>query len=165
MKNHLNKVIIIGNSGSGKSHLAHQLGSILNTPVIHLDKLFWKTDDFSQKREIEIVYQDISDLIKEEKWILEGVFGDLVNVAISKADTLFFLNKTWGECEEALLKRGPQTSKQKNFQELVIWAGQYWDRKTLSSFEGHKKIFERFQGHKLQFETRVQTDTWLKGLI
>ncbi len=165
MKNHLNKIVIVGNSGSGKSYLANQLGFVLKIPVIHLDKLFWKSNVFSQKRGKEIVYQDILDLTKADKWILEGVFGDLASVATPRADTLIFLNKTWVECEEALLSRGPQTATQENFEELVVWAGEYWDRKTLSSFEGHKKIFEQFEGIKLQLDSRVQTEAWLKGLI
>jgi adenylate kinase family enzyme len=36
------RVVIHGNSGTGKSTVALQLGKILNVPVHHMDELFWR---------------------------------------------------------------------------------------------------------------------------
>ncbi len=38
----MSKIIVIGSSGSGKSTLSRELSHILEIPVYHLDKLFWK---------------------------------------------------------------------------------------------------------------------------
>ena len=38
----MSKIIVIGSSGSGKSTLSRELSNILEIPVYHLDKLFWK---------------------------------------------------------------------------------------------------------------------------
>lgn len=160
-----NRVVIIGNSGSGKSHLAEKLSSIIQSPIINLDKLFWASDDFSRKRDKDIVHQLILDHTKKDKWILEGVFGDLANVAISKADTLIFLNKKWLECERALLERGLQTATQENFNALLVWAEQYWIRKSTSSHEGHRQIFESFTGKKFSFSSREEVDDWFAHLL
>lgn len=35
-----NRVIIVGNSGSGKLTLAREMGERLGLPVVHLDKVF-----------------------------------------------------------------------------------------------------------------------------
>ncbi len=40
----MKKIMIIGSGGAGKSTLARALGSIMNIEVIHLDKLFWKSN-------------------------------------------------------------------------------------------------------------------------
>ena len=39
----MNKIVIIGSPGAGKSTFAHELGAILNIDVIYLDRHFWKT--------------------------------------------------------------------------------------------------------------------------
>lgn len=160
----LKKLIIIGNSGSGKTFLAQKITSVLNLPVIHLDKLFWESKSCSQKRPKDIVHQEIVEIVKQPKWILEGVFGDLANLGASKADILIFLNKDWSECKQALMHRGPQSATEENFKELMNWAELYWERKTMSSFDGHKKIFNQFNGTKFEFTSRKQVEEWLSKL-
>lgn len=164
MKTDFKKIIIIGNSGSGKTFLAQKLATILNVPVTHLDKLFWESESCLHKRPKEIVYQEIAEIAEESKWILEGVFGDLANIAISKADTLIFLNKDWSECSQALALRGSQGATEESFKELMDWAGLYWDRMTASSFEGHKKLFDQYIGNKIEFRSRHELDKWLSNL-
>ena len=39
----MERVMIIGCGGAGKSTLARQLGEVTGLPVVHLDKLFWKS--------------------------------------------------------------------------------------------------------------------------
>lgn len=38
----MQKITILGVPSSGKTTLANKLGSVLNIPVTHLDKIFWK---------------------------------------------------------------------------------------------------------------------------
>ncbi|WP_338049208.1 hypothetical protein [Paenibacillus wynnii] len=38
----MNRVLVLGSAGSGKSTLSQQLGEIFKLPVIHLDKYYWK---------------------------------------------------------------------------------------------------------------------------
>ena len=38
----MQRIIIIGCGGAGKSTLARKLGEVLDLPVVHLDQLFWK---------------------------------------------------------------------------------------------------------------------------
>lgn len=155
------KLIILGNSGSGKTFLAQKLSSFFNLPVIHLDKLFWESENCFQKRPKEKVHKEVLEIIEGERWILEGVFGDLAHIATYKADALIFLNIDWSECKKGLLLRGPQGATEENFKELLNWAELYWNRKTMSSFEGHEKIFEHFHGPKMAFTSRNEVEEWL----
>ena len=48
-KNNFNRILIIGNSGSGKSWLASQLSEKLQYKTIHFDKHFWEPGGFNKK--------------------------------------------------------------------------------------------------------------------
>lgn len=164
MKSALKKIIIIGNSGSGKTFLAQKLAAVLNLPVTHLDRLFWESESCLLKRSKEIVHQEIAELTEQPKWIVEGVFGELANIGIYNADTLIFLNKDWDECSQALELRGSKNASEESFKELLNWAGLYWDRKSSSSFEFHKIIFDQFAGTKLELRSREEVEQWLSNL-
>lgn len=43
------KIVIIGNSGSGKTWLAKNLASLITVPLIHLDDIFWDSNGFEKK--------------------------------------------------------------------------------------------------------------------
>jgi adenylate kinase family enzyme len=47
------RIIIIGNSGSGKTWLARQLAEDAPCPVIHLDDIFWEPGGFDKPKPFE----------------------------------------------------------------------------------------------------------------
>lgn len=163
------KIVIIGNSGSGKSYLARQLAELLDAKMIHLDEHFWEPGGFNKKRPADIVHKEIEMLSQEDKWIMEGVFGDLASTALQNATTLIFLDKSWEECEAGLLRRGPESSKQldpiaaeNSFKELLGWAKAYWERENSRSRKGHEKLFLEFRGEKISLINRKDSDNFLK---
>ncbi len=170
-KDDFKRIVIIGNSGSGKSHLARQLSELFGSDVIHLDKLFWEPGGFGKKRPPEVVREEVGQLSHKEIWIIEGVFGDLAATALQNATTLIFLNKGWSECEAALKDRGSESSKQldpvqaeKNFQELLTWAKTYYERENSRSLRGHSRLFQEFQKKKFEFQNRRETTAWMGRL-
>ncbi|MEH6935615.1 MULTISPECIES: DNA topology modulation protein [Bacillus] len=86
----MKKIILIGSGGSGKSTLAKQLGNKLKIQVHHLDALFWKPNWVGVPREEQRTVQN--DLIKEEKWIIDGNYGGTMDIRINAADTIIFLD-------------------------------------------------------------------------
>ncbi|PGM96098.1 DNA topology modulation protein [Bacillus cereus] len=86
----MNKIILIGSGGSGKSTLARQLGNKLKIQVHHLDALFWKPNWVGVPREEQRTVQN--NLIKEEKWIIDGNYGGTMDIRINAADTIIFLD-------------------------------------------------------------------------
>lgn len=169
-KEALQRIVIIGNSGSGKSYLAKQLASLLDVKVIHFDEHFWEPGGFNKKRPSEIVHEEIKLFSHDQKWIMEGVFGDLASTALANATTLIFLDKSWEECETALTKRGSESSKQldpieaeKNFQELLIWAKAYWDRENSRSRKGHHQLCFNFNGKKIILKDRTDSQAFIES--
>ncbi|RWS44791.1 DNA topology modulation protein [Bacillus mycoides] len=86
----MKKIILIGSGGSGKSTLARLLGNKLKIQVYHLDALFWKPNWEGVPREEQRTVQN--DLIKEEKWIIDGNYGGTMDIRINAADTIIFLD-------------------------------------------------------------------------
>src|SRR5271170_8065506 len=161
--------VIIGNSGSGKSHLAESLSTIYSAPVVHLDQLFWMPGGFNEKRPKDEIKNEIERKRKNSSWIVEGVFGELAELFLSRAESLVFLDMDWTICHAGLLVRGSESSKQleaakaeENFKKLLLWAEQYWTRTNLCSHSGHLRLFSNFAGHKFKFTCRAEVEGFLK---
>jgi adenylate kinase family enzyme len=41
----VDRVVVVGRGGAGKSVISHRLGSLIDAPVIELDTLFWRGPD------------------------------------------------------------------------------------------------------------------------
>ncbi|MDZ4676824.1 MAG: AAA family ATPase [Oligoflexia bacterium] len=165
------RTVIIGNSGSGKSHLAQELAELTECDVVHFDEHFWEPGGFNKKRPPDIAQKEIHIISQAGSWIMEGVFGDLAESVLPNATALIFLDKSWCECETALFGRGSESSKQldqitakKNFNELLIWAKAYWERENSCSQKHHQKLFSEFKGTKLKFMSRADSENFLESL-
>ena len=86
----MDKIAIIGSPGAGKSTLAHQLGESLNIEIIHLDRHFWQSDWREKPRDTRI--EILKDLIRKERWIIEGTYLGSSEPRLSAADTIIFLD-------------------------------------------------------------------------
>lgn len=102
MKN-IKRIAIIGNAGSGKSTLAQKLHEILNLPVYHLDKYFWKPNWTRPDPE---EYKKIHDSIcSQDKWITDGMNLRLLEYRIQRSDVIIFLDMPRYVCFWRIFKR------------------------------------------------------------
>lgn len=148
------RIAIIGNSGSGKSSLASKIGSALTLPVYDLDHLHW-LEEGGKRDEAEARFLATRHAITSE-WIIEGVYGWLVEAVLHRAKVLVWLDLPWSECHDGLLRRGAQHGETESDQAaLQAWAGEYWTRTTSSSFTGHLQLYEAFDGGKIRLQTRA----------
>lgn len=163
----MQRLVIIGNAGSGKSYLSRQLGERLSIPAIHLDVWFWEPGGFSQKRPQHVVYQLIDKAKQGDRWIAEGVYGELAVRFFGRAEGLIWLNLDWESCRANLLQRGPQDpdpltpAAQADFLALLDYAAAYWSRSGPRSFIGHQELFEAFPGRKWMLRSRAAIDALL----
>lgn len=167
----MERIIIIGNSGSGKTHLASELSAHFGYPIIHLDSLFWEPGGFTIKRPKEIVYSEITRLASGEKWIVEGVFGELAKEFFGNADYLIWLDLDHGTCINNLTARGSESDRQmdkeaaeESFQKLLDWASTYWGRAGPRSYHGHLSLFKDFSGNKRRLGSRQAVDEFLTSI-
>jgi len=144
------------------------MAEIHSVSVIQLDRLFWMPGGFNEKRPKGEVNNEIKQKIKQDSWIVEGVFGELAEMFLPQAQSLVFLDMDWTVCRAGLLKRGSQSSQQletvkaeENFRNLIAWAEQYWVRTDLRSRSGHNQLFSDFAGLKFKFSKRIEVDAFL----
>lgn len=99
----MDRVIIIGCGGSGKSTLSRALSEKTNLPVVHLDKLFWR------EGWVYIPREEFNTLLREElkkdKWIIDGNYDRTLEERINRCDTVIYLDYPRRTCFLGVFKR------------------------------------------------------------
>ena len=99
----MQRIMIIGCGGAGKSTLARQLGEKLDLPVVHLDKLFWKPGwEHIPREEFDKLHREA---LTGEKWILDGNYDRTMAERIKYCDTVIYLDFSRFACLMGVAKR------------------------------------------------------------
>ena len=87
----MERVIIIGCGGAGKSTLARQLGEKTGLPVVHLDQIFWSPGNWQHLVREEFDKRLMEELEKEW-WILDGNYSRTMPLRLEYCDTVIYLD-------------------------------------------------------------------------
>ena len=101
----MQRIVVLGRGGAGKSTAARQLGSRTGIPVIELDKHFW---DEELRPTPPVVWRDVqAELAARDRWIMEGDLGpyDQVEIRLASADTILLLDFPLVVCARRSLRR------------------------------------------------------------
>jgi len=86
----MQRVMIIGGPGSGKSTFARRLHSLTKLPLFHLDQLYWRPGwQLTPKDEWERL---MAELAARDEWIMDGGYGNTFYIRMPKADTIVWLD-------------------------------------------------------------------------
>lgn len=86
----VNKISIIGGSGTGKTTLSNNLGKKYHLPVYHLDAFHYSRD--WEVRDKEERDKDIIKTMNQEKWIIDGNYFFTLKERLEKSDVIIFLD-------------------------------------------------------------------------
>ncbi|MEZ5993308.1 MAG: AAA family ATPase [Planctomycetota bacterium] len=105
----LNRICVVGCSGTGKSTLTRQLGAVLDLPMYHLDALLWQADWVMTDRETEERVQ--REIAAKDRWIIDGNFGSTMNIRFPRAQAIIWLDlptrtAVWGVLKRLAYYRG-----------------------------------------------------------
>ncbi len=86
----MERICIIGGSGTGKTTLSNNLGKELNLPVYHIDGIHhlknWEIRDENERDKI------ILEKVAQPKWIIDGTYRSTLQQRLEKADCVIYLD-------------------------------------------------------------------------
>lgn len=99
----MERIIIIGCPGSGKTTLARELGEKLDLTVVHLDRLWW-TGNW-QNVSVEDFDERLNNALGLDRWIIDGNYSRTMDARLAKCDTIIWLDYSRWACLWGMLHR------------------------------------------------------------
>ncbi len=159
------RILIFGNSGSGKSHLAKRLAREHSLPHLDLDTIVWEPGKIAVQRDMESVRGDLARFITEHSgFVIEGCYGELIEWALPHCDELVFMNPGLETCVENNRRRpweqhkyASNSAQQRMLPMLLSWVEDYYRRDDAWSLSFHRRLFDSFTGRKREVTTQDST--------
>lgn len=151
------RIIIFGNSGSGKTTMAHRLARDLGVACLDLDSIAW---------ERKLVRRSLSESVTllrafsadHAGWVIEGCYADLIEAALPDCTELRFLNPGVEACVANCRRRPWEPTKYASAEEqdellerLIAWVREYETRQDEYSLARHRALFDRHLGAKREY--------------
>ncbi len=92
----MQRVLVIGCSGSGKSTFTDALASHAGLPAIHLDQHYFGPGWREPAQ--ELWRERVTHLASGEHWIMDGNYSGTFDLRIPRADTIIFLDVSTARC-------------------------------------------------------------------
>jgi hypothetical protein len=125
------RIVVVGATGSGKTHLADQLTARLGYPRIELDALHWEADWQPAPR--EVFRARVQDATARPQWIADGNYSKVRDIVWARADTLIWLDYPLPMVLGRLLRR----TTRRVFSRQLLWNS---NRETWGAFLGRDSL-------------------------
>lgn len=162
----MQKIIVIGCPGSGKSTFSKKLRDVTQLPLYHLDMLFWKPDKTTVEK--DVFRQNLLQILKRNQWIIDGNYSSTMELRMKACDTVIFLDFSLDVCLDGIEKRKekprddlPWMEPNEPDEDFINFVKNYNSQNrplVLNLLEKykHKRIFI--------FKTRQESDDFLQNL-
>lgn len=152
------RVLIMGNSGSGKSYRAQALAAQHGLAHLDLDTIVWEPGLIAVPRAPEQVRAELLAFVEgNASWIAEGCYGDLVEAALPFCSELVFMHPGLEVCLENNRRRpwephkyASMEAQQSKLAFLLEWVAGYYTRDDAMSYARHRQIVDGFSGNKTE---------------
>ena len=99
----MQRAIIIGSPGAGKSVFARKLRDASGLPLYYLDRLWHKPDGTNIS--CEEFDEKLQEIMGRESWIIDGNYQRTMDLRLKKCDMVFFLDLAPEVCLEGARAR------------------------------------------------------------
>lgn len=161
------KVIVIGCPGAGKSTFARKLRELTGLPLYYLDMLWHKPDQTNISREEFDVR--LSEMLQEEKWIIDGNYLRTLEMRLKECDTVFLLDYPLEICLSGAQERIGKRREDLPWLEIELdeefrqWILDFQKDQLPYMYE----LLEQYQRDRriVIFRSRKEADDYLKGYV
>jgi adenylate kinase family enzyme len=160
----MERAVVIGCPGSGKSTFARALAEKTGLPLYYLDMMYWNADKTTVERELFLAR--VSEALEKDRWIIDGNYLSTMEMRLEKCDTVFFLDYP---CEVCL---GGVEARMGKPRADMPWIETEWDGEFRQFIEGFIEksrpkilaLLEKYGEKEIHvFRTRDEAAEYLKA--
>ena len=172
----MQRIVIVGISGSGKTTVAARMAKELGYPHIELDALHWQHN--WTEAPPEVLRERVMEAAEGSSWVIDGNYGMVRDIVWGRADTVLWLDYSfslvyWRVVFRTL--RGIFTGEELwngNREKLTSLIGKdsmpNWVKKTYPELKReYPKLFSQPEYSHIKFirhRTPKETEAWLENL-
>lgn len=155
----MEKILIIGNAGSGKTTFAKKLAEKKGLPLVHLDTLYWTGNWEHAEREIFDAL--LEKELEKPSWIIDGNFNRTLPRRLQCCDTVFYFDLPTVTCLWGITKRIIK-SYGKTREDMGGNCPEYFDRQKWALY---KNVFFFKKAHHEKYIKLLQETEGIKTVI
>jgi adenylate kinase family enzyme len=152
------RIHIMGTSGSGKSHLGHQLASALSIPHVELDALYhgpdWTAAAPDRFRE------DVAQVAAGDAWVVDGNYAAAREVLWERAQLVIFLDRPRWRVMAQLARR----SLSRSLRGTTLWNGNREHLRNLLRTDPSENVllwsWLRYAPDRVEFDMAAANPRW-----
>lgn len=152
-------VLILGNSGAGKTTMARALAEAHDLARLDLDAVVWEPHRVAEGRLEAEVRADLDRFAAEHRrWVIDGSYGRWIDHLAPRASELRFLHPGVARCLANHASRPWEPEKYDRLEQqeeqraaLEGWVRRYDERDDDYGLRAHRAVFDGFTGPKREY--------------
>ena len=99
----MEKIIVIGSPGAGKSTFSRKLQNITGLPLFYLDMIYHRPDKTTCSA--EEFDEKLNQILVQDQWIIDGNYARTLPLRLDQCDTVFWLDYPLEVCLQGIESR------------------------------------------------------------